>query len=86
MARPNLSLFLFLLASLSLAAQESSDPVAQAVSQGDLYSSKRKYELALDAYHKADKLSHHSSAACYLKLASVERKLGDFSSAHRQET
>ncbi len=81
MARPNLSLFLFLLASLSLAAQESSDPVAQAVSQGDLYSSKRKYELALDAYHKADKLSHHSSAACYLKLASVERKLGDFSSA-----
>jgi thiol-disulfide isomerase/thioredoxin len=81
MACSNLSLSLFLLASLALAAQESSDPVAQAVSQGDLYASKRKYELALDAYHKADKLSHHSSAACYLKLASVERKLGDFSSA-----
>jgi tetratricopeptide (TPR) repeat protein len=41
----------------------------------------RKYELALDACHKADKLSHHSSAPCYLKIASVERKLGDFSSA-----
>ena len=81
MARSMLALFLSLLASLSLAAQESSDSVAQAVSQGDLYSSKRKYELALDAYHKADKLSHHSSATCYLKLASVERKLGDFSSA-----
>jgi len=53
--------------------KKSSDPVAQALSQGDLYSSKRKYELALDAYHRADKLSHHSSAPCYLKIASVER-------------
>jgi len=79
--RTTLILFLALFASLTLVAQESSDPVAQALSQGDLYSSKRKYELALDAYHKADKLSHHSSAPCYLKIASVERKLGDFSSA-----
>jgi len=81
MARVILSLLLTLLASLSLAAQESSDPVSQALAQGDLYQSKRKYELALDAYHKADKLSHHSSAASYLKLSLVERKLGDFSSA-----
>jgi len=79
--RTTLILFLALFASLTLVAQESSDPVAQALSQGDLYSSKRKYELALDAYHRADKLSHHSSAPCYLKIASVERKLGDFSSA-----
>jgi thiol-disulfide isomerase/thioredoxin len=79
--RTTLILFLALFAALTLVAQESSDPVAQALSQGDLYSSKRKYELALDAYHKADKLSHHSSAPCYLKIASVERKLGDFSSA-----
>ena len=81
MARVILSLYLALLAPLSLAAQESSDPVSQALAQGDLYQSKRKYELALDAYHKADKLSHHSSAASYLKLSLVERKLGDFSSA-----
>jgi thiol-disulfide isomerase/thioredoxin len=81
MARVILSLLLAPLASLSLAAQESSDPVSQALAQGDLYQSKRKYELALDAYHKADKLSHHSSAASYLKLSLVERKLGDFSSA-----
>ena len=81
MARVILSLLLVLLASLSLAAQESSDPVSQALAQGDLYQSKRKYELALDAYHKADKLSRHSSAACYLKLSLVERKLGDFSAA-----
>jgi thiol-disulfide isomerase/thioredoxin len=79
--RSALSLLFGFLAAASLLAQDSSDPVAQALSQGDLYSSKRKYELALDAYHKADKLSHHSSAQTYLKLASVERKLGDFSSA-----
>jgi len=76
-----LSLLVALLAGAALATQESSDPVAQALSQGDLYSSKRKYDLALDAYHRADKLSHHSSAPCYLKIAGVERKLGDFSSA-----
>jgi thiol-disulfide isomerase/thioredoxin len=65
----------------SLPAQQAGDPMQQALAQGDLYSSKRKYELALDAYHKADKAAHHGSAVCYLKLASVERKLGDFSAA-----
>jgi thiol-disulfide isomerase/thioredoxin len=79
--RITLSLLFSFLFSVCLAAQESSDPVAQALSQGDLYTSKRKYELALDAYHKADKLAHHNSAQTYLKLAGVERKLGDFSTA-----
>ena len=81
MRRAVLSLLLGLVAAAPLVPQDSSNPVAQALAQGDLYSSKRKYELALDAYHKADKLSHHTSAQTYLKLASVERKLGDFSSA-----
>jgi tetratricopeptide (TPR) repeat protein len=79
--RAPFSLFLGLLGATLLVAQESSDPLAQALSQGDLYQSKRKYELALDAYHKADKLAHHNSAQTYLKLAGVERKLGDFSTA-----
>src|SRR2546425_10566145 len=81
MCRTALCFVLLSFSSLPLAAQESSDPAAQALSQGDLFQSKRKYELALDAYHKADKLSHHSSATAYLKIASIERKLGDFSSA-----
>src|SRR5256714_969685 len=80
-----LGLVLFTLLSMSLAVAslgaEESDALSQALAQGDLYQSKRKYDLALDSYHKADKLSHHTSAACYLKIASVERKLGDFSSA-----
>ena len=81
MRRAGLSVLFTLFACLPLSAQESTDPVAQALAQGDLYQSKRKYELALDAYHKADKLSHHSSASAYLKIASVEQKAGDFSSA-----
>jgi thiol-disulfide isomerase/thioredoxin len=70
-----------LLSTLTQAQSPSSDPVAKAISQGDLFQSKRKYELALDAYHKADKLSHHSSGAIYIKLVAVEIKMGDFPSA-----
>jgi len=76
-----LGLIAGLMAAESLVAQSSADPVAQALSQGDLYFSKRKYQLALDAYHKADSLSHHSSAQSYLKMAAAELKLGDFPSA-----
>jgi thiol-disulfide isomerase/thioredoxin len=81
MIRAALSLFFSLLAVLTVGAQQSTDPAAQALAQGDLYQSKRKYELAMEAYRKADKLAHHNSAQTYLKLASVERKLGDFSGA-----
>ena len=81
MPRAALSLGFIFLLGLPLAAQDSADPVAQALAQGDLYQSRRKYELALGAYQKADKLSHHTSAAAYLKIASVEKKTGDFSLA-----
>ena len=81
MPRAILPVFSAVLFCLQAAAQESSDPVAQALSQGDLYASRRKYELALDAYHKADKLSHHASAVAFLKIASIEKKAGDFSDA-----
>lgn len=75
--------FAFLLAVFTalLQAQSPSDPVQQALSQGDLYLSKHKYELAQESYKKADKVAHHTSAEAYLKLASVDRKLGDFSSS-----
>lgn len=81
MRRAAVCLLVALFAAILVPAQESSDPVAQALSQGDLYLTKHKYELALDAYHKADKLAHHNSAQTYLRLAVIERKLGDFSSA-----
>jgi thiol-disulfide isomerase/thioredoxin len=81
MIRAALSLLLLVLVSVSLRAQEPNDLFSQALAQGDLYQSKKKFDLALDAYHKADKLCHHSSAPCYMKIASIERKLGDFSNA-----
>ena len=81
MFRVTLPAFLVFLFCFQAVAQESSDPVAQALAQGDLYLSKRKYELALDAYHKADKLSHHNSAAAFLKIATIEKKAGAFPEA-----
>jgi thiol-disulfide isomerase/thioredoxin len=61
--------------------QAPSEEYKQAMAQGELYASRRKYDLALEAYHKADKLARHGSAECYLKIASVERKTGDFPAA-----
>lgn len=75
------SLVVMLIVAPGAAAQSSSDAMNKALEQGDLFASRHKYQLALEAYHKADKLAHHESANCYLKLAQVERKLGDFSSA-----
>jgi len=79
--RPVRMLLLIFSSLLPAAAQNCSDPVAQALAQGDLYQSKRNYELALDAYHQADKAAHHTCAQCYLKISDVERMVGDFSSA-----
>ena len=81
MFRVTLPAFLTFLFCLQTVAQESSDAVGQALAQGDLYLSKRKYELALDAYHEADKLSHHTSAAAFLKIATIEKKAGAFPEA-----
>ena len=74
-------LLVMLFAVAGVAAQSDSDALSKAMAQGELFESKHKYDLALEAYHKADKLAHHENANCYLKLAVVERKLGDFSSA-----
>lgn len=81
MLRTSIALAIAFTGTFCLAYPQASDPLAKAISQGDLFQSKRKYELALDSYHKADKLCHHSSAAVYLKLAEVEIKMGDFTSA-----
>ncbi len=81
MARILKLLLTIVFAAPCLAAQTDSDALSKAMAQGDLFESKHKYELALEAYHKADKLAHHENANCFLKLAVVERKLGDFSSA-----
>ncbi len=81
MRRMIIPVLLACLAAVPVHSQGGSDPVSQAIAQGDLFFSKRKYDLALDAYQKADKAAHHNSATVDLKLVSVERKLGDFPTA-----
>lgn len=66
---------LFLALAAPLHAQQS-DLVAQALAQGDAFQKQRNFEKALEAYQKADKLSHHSSVPAYLSMAVVQRKLG----------
>ncbi len=61
MARITLSLLLSLLGSLSLVAQGSSDPVAQALSQGDLYQSLIT-TINPCACHTSEKFAHNSFA------------------------
>jgi thiol-disulfide isomerase/thioredoxin len=79
--RPLISLLFGLLVCAPLPAQDTSDPVALALQQGSVFESKKKFALALETYRKADKLSHHTSAACSLRMAAMERKLGQLSDA-----
>ena len=62
-------------------APQSQDPVKQAIADGDLWLSKRKYEAALDCYYRADKLSHHSSPDALLRIVAIEKKAGMLSDA-----
>lgn len=80
MLRGALSAVVASVITVSVGAQQP-DPVAQALAQGDAYQAKKDFEKALEAYQKADKLSHHGSAIAYLKIGSIERKAGEFLSA-----
>ena len=80
MLRGALSVVFASVITVSVAAQQP-DLVAQALAQGDTYQAKKDFEKALEAYQKADKLSHHGSAIAYLKIGSIERKAGGFLSA-----
>jgi len=62
-------------------AQELSEEAKKEVAQGDALLQHRNYEKALDAYRKADKLSHNASSVCLLRMLRAERKLGDLNGA-----
>src|SRR5574340_1133608 len=55
---------------------QAGDPVAKALEEGKLYESKHKWDLAFEAYKKADKLSHHSSPEAFIGMALIEKKAG----------
>jgi thiol-disulfide isomerase/thioredoxin len=59
----------------------SSLEVSQALAQGDASMAVRAYDKALDAYRRADKLSHHTCAICLLRIVNIQRRAGDFDGA-----
>ena len=76
-----LPLYAFCLCAPGRSVAQASDPVAQALEEGKLYESKHKWDMAYDAYHKADKLSHHTSADALIHIALIEKKVGLLSEA-----
>ena len=84
MSRNIISGLLILLAVLAARAgtePKDSQEIAQLVSQGDLFFKRNNFVQALDAYRKADKISKHTCASCYLRIFEVDRRLGDLSTA-----
>ena len=62
-------------------AQTSSDPADDLLKQGHVDLSARKYDDAMKAFKKANQLRHDSCADCFLQIAIVETKTGEFDHA-----
>jgi len=76
-----LAIFFLTLYANPIKSQELSDPVAKVLAEGEAFRKQRDYDRALSAFRKADKLSHHTCADCYLGMFMVNRELGNFSAA-----
>jgi cytochrome c biogenesis protein CcmG/thiol:disulfide interchange protein DsbE len=78
-----LALVILVIAPIARAEDKPQDSpaVTEAIAQGDALFAHKQYPKAMDAYRKADKLSKHNCAACYLRLFKVERQVGDLSAA-----
>ena len=83
MRQPVLVLALLLLAPTLQGADESADSpaVTQAIMRGDNLLARKQFKEALEAYRRADKLSHHHCAVCLLRMEKIDRQIGDFSAA-----
>jgi peroxiredoxin len=62
-------------------AQTSNDPADDLLKQGHVDLSARKYDDAMKAFKRANQLRHDSCADCFLQMAIVESKTGDFDHA-----
>jgi thiol-disulfide isomerase/thioredoxin len=74
-------LLLVATSSGSGAGQGISDAVTQALARGDAFLKEKEFAKAREAYGKADALSHHQCAECYLSMFRADREEGDLSSA-----
>jgi thiol-disulfide isomerase/thioredoxin len=62
-------------------AQDRPPAVTDALNAGDAFAAAQKYDQALDAYRRADALSNHTCATCYLDMFNAECMLGDLPAA-----
>ena len=76
-----LAIFLFNVGMKPAKSQGPGEAVAKALADGDAFRKQRDYDRAMSAYRKADKLSHHTCAECYLGMFRVHRELGDLTAA-----
>ncbi len=76
-------LILFLVVPTAQAAGDKNDPaaVSQLMAEGDRLVAKKQFEKAMEAFKKADKVSNHTCAECFLRLVRVNRYIGDLSEA-----
>jgi thiol-disulfide isomerase/thioredoxin len=80
-----LSLFfvvlLFAIHDPPVLAQAMPPSTVQALAQGDDFALRKQFAQAMDAYRQADALSDHTCAECSLRLAYMERLLGNLTEA-----
>ncbi len=57
--------------------------VEKLLRQANALMAQNKSGLAMKDYQEADKISHHTCAACFLAMASIEQNLSDFSRAKK---
>jgi thiol-disulfide isomerase/thioredoxin len=76
-----LALLLSLLAPGAARAQTNPDPADELMKQGSADVGARKYDEAMKAFKKANQLRHDSCADCFLQMAIVETKTGEFDHA-----
>ncbi|HXX21982.1 MAG TPA: redoxin family protein [Terriglobia bacterium] len=76
-----LAIFFLTLYAKPIRGQQLSDPVAKALAEGEVFRKQRDYDRALSAYRKADKLSHHTCADCFIGMFRVDRELGNLQAA-----
>ena len=69
------------LCSIPLRGQDHTDAAATLLSQGDEFLKQRDFDKAMAAYRKADKLSHHTCADCFLGMAKIDRQIGNLQGA-----
>ena len=71
----------YLFASGAARAQTNADPADQLMKEGYGDMGARKYDDAIKAFKKANQLQHDSCADCFLQMAIVEMKTGEFDHA-----